>query len=241
MAKLYKLTLIERRETAENTMSFFCKKPAGFDFKPGQFVTLICDTMTVKDRMGDRRAMSIASSPTEKTVHFSMRKSESAFKQSMANLKKGDTLSMLGPLGTFTMPEDTTKPFVFIAGGIGITPFRSMVKYATDKKLPHNIILMYCCHHERDMTYRMEFHDLVLQNKKLTFIPTLTKPDNQDTAWDGKFGKVDENFIQDAVQNPISAIYMIVGPPRMVDGIEETLHGLNVPDEQICTEKFASH
>ncbi|MFA5134162.1 MAG: FAD-dependent oxidoreductase [Patescibacteria group bacterium] len=241
MAKLYKLKLIERRETAENTMSFFCEKPAGFTFQPGQFVTLICDAMAVVDRMGDRRAMSIASSPTEETVHFSMRKSESAFKQSMARLEAGDTLSMLGPLGTFTLPQDTAQPLILVAGGIGITPFRSMVKFAADKKLDMAITLLYSCHHGRDMTYRAELSDLALNNKKFHLVLTLTKPDNQDTAWDGIFGKIDGGFIRSAVRNPAAATYMVVGPPRMVDAVEQTLRELTVPPERIKTEKFARH
>ncbi|HCM67435.1 MAG TPA: oxidoreductase [Candidatus Kerfeldbacteria bacterium] len=235
------LILKEKREIAHNTMEFVFEKPAGFDYKPGQFMTLIYENQPHQDKKGNRRAMSFASSPTENVLSFGMRMSMSAYKRSLMDAEMGVKLSGIGPAGRFLLPDDPSVELVFLAGGIGITPFRSMVKYLTDKKTPTKMTLIYSNNCLRDTSYLSEFTEWEKQNPKFKFVPTMTDPDQVEKEWIGRCGLITEELLREAIDNVVKPTYMIVGPPGMVEVMIRLLESLEVPETQIKIEKFTGY
>src|SRR5262245_43944258 len=130
------LPLIERTEVAERTMSFaFDLERQSFPFKPGQYITLAQPAPLYRDDKGSVRQFSIASSPRDPFLLIATRMTGSAAKRSLAELPLGTRVDVQGPIGSFVLPQDASRPVVLVAGGIGITPFRSMIKAATEQKL----------------------------------------------------------------------------------------------------------
>jgi len=126
----YSITLTERRLVAEGTMAFYFDKPTQFAFTPGQFVDLTLPQPSETDAAGYTRAFSIASAPQESTLMVATRLRDTAFKRELQRMPLGSTVRMEGPFGKLVLHADQTRPAVFLAGGIGITPFRSMVVQA---------------------------------------------------------------------------------------------------------------
>ncbi|MFH1235398.1 MAG: FAD-dependent oxidoreductase [Parcubacteria group bacterium] len=235
------LILKEKREIAHNTMEFVFEKPAGFDYKPGQFMTLIYPDQPYTDAKGNRRSMSFASSPTEPEISFGMRMSMSAYKRSLTDAPIGAKLSGIGPAGRFLLPEDPAAELVFLAGGIGITPFRSMVKYLTDKNIPSKATLIYCNNCLRDTSYLPEFTAWEKQNPNLKLMVTMTDPDQVEKEWTGRCGLITEELLKEVVSDIVKPTYMIVGPPGMVEAMVRLLKSLNVLETQIKIEKFTGY
>ena len=121
-----------------------------FDYKPGQYVILELDA---EDLEGNTRPLSIASSPTEGFILLSTKIRDTPFKQKLIALKPGDKVKVKGPMGMFTLKEDA-KEIVFLGGGIGITPFRDMIKYAADRKLAIKLTLLYSNKTAADIVYK---------------------------------------------------------------------------------------
>ena len=135
--------LIDRKVIAEETLSFLFERPRGFEFRAGQFCLLGLPDIGFMDERGLRKPLSIASSPLDNELMFVAKMSESAFKKTLREMPPGTTVTVDGPRGSFTLPEDTSAPVIFIAGGIAIIPFRSMVRYAAATGTTHPITLFY--------------------------------------------------------------------------------------------------
>ncbi len=238
MPKTYTIILKEKREVAQNTLCFSFEKPADFEFVPGQFCTLIYDNPPFTDKRGNRRPMSLASSPTEPIVSFAMRAGESAFKKSMWQAEIGTEMSIIGPAGNLVIPEKTDQHIVMIAGGIGVVPFRSMVQYATDGKLPYTMTLLYFNHQQATTAFVGELTKLDNDNKFFSFIPVLTGAYGDDPKWTGKRGYFSEELLKETVNDFGQARFMVVGTPEMVEKIMGVLKTVAIPEEQISIEKF---
>src|SRR3989338_4685374 len=134
----FELPVIETKQETPDVKSIKLELKEKFDYKPGQYVIVEFD---IEDSE-NTRSLSLASSPTEDFLLFSTKISQSAFKQKFNSLKIGDTVKIMGPMGMFVLKEDA-KEIVFLGGGIGITPFSDMIKYACDKKLQIKMTLLY--------------------------------------------------------------------------------------------------
>jgi ferredoxin-NADP reductase len=140
----YPSKLIDRFEVADGTLAFAFERPAGFEFTAGQFLTLTLPDPRYTDEKGNRRTFSISSPPQDAgRLLIATRMTGSALKRSLAEAPLGTHLSIFGPSGCFTLHEDPAAPAVFVAGGIGITPFRSILHDASSRQLPHPITLVY--------------------------------------------------------------------------------------------------
>jgi ferredoxin-NADP reductase len=136
-------TLLSRKEIAEGTMAFHFSKPQGFVVKAGQSVDLTLIEPPETDAEGNTRAFSLTSSPQEPELIIATRMRDTAFKRVLKSMHLGNRVKMDGPMGSFTLHKNASKPAVFLTGGIGITPFFSMAKSAAAEKLPHEIYLFY--------------------------------------------------------------------------------------------------
>ena len=139
----YKVRLKNRKQVAEGTLAFHFEKPADFRFKPGQFCSFTLVDPPETDEEGNKRTFSIASAPHEEDLIVATRMRDTAFKRVLRSAAPGIQVKIDGPSGSFTLHRKPEKPAVFLAGGIGITPFLSIIRQTEHDAAPHHIYLFY--------------------------------------------------------------------------------------------------
>ena len=232
MAATFELEVTKVKYETHDVFSTYLSRD-NFDYKPGQYVILEID---VEDLEGNTRPLSIASSPTEGFILLSTKIRDTPFKQKLIALKPGDKVKVKGPMGMFTLKEDA-KEIVFLGGGIGITPFRDMIKYAADRKLAIKLTLLYSNKTAADIVYKDEWEAFQKQNPNLKVVHTIT----DDASWHGRKGRINEAMIKEFCSDVNTAIFYICGPPGMVTGLYELLKTMNIPQSNIKIEKFAGY
>jgi ferredoxin-NADP reductase len=237
----YRVKLQFRDEVADRTMAFYFEKPANFSFQPGQFVDLMLLNPPDTDSEGNTRSFTIASASTENHLMIATRLRDTAFKRVLMNLPFDTSLSLEGPFGKLTLPEDASRPLVFLAGGIGITPFRSMVVHATVQKLPHRIFLFYANRRPEDAPFLGQLQNLQEINPNFTFIRTMTKLPGSNLLWSGETGHINQEMLTKYVQGSPPPIYYVVGPPGMVKSIRTMLTSMGVENSDMKTEEFIGY
>src|ERR1041384_6306370 len=171
---IFMAKLKSRQEVAEGTMAFQFEKPAGWTFKAGQFIDIPLLEPSETDAEGNTRGFSIASAPHEETIMVATRMRDTAFKRVLKILPLDTTVKIEGPFVHLTLHNNAARPAVLLAGGIGITPFRSILFRAAKEKLPHRIFLFYSNRRPEDAPFFEEFRKLARQNPNFSFIPTMT-------------------------------------------------------------------
>src|SRR5262245_17088006 len=189
MAK-YTTKLKERRDVAEGTMAFHLEKPPGFEFKAGQYINVTLIDPPETDAEGNTRSFSIASAPFEEDLVVATRMRDTAFKRVFRKLSLKSEVRISGPFGSFTLHSDATRPAVFIVGGIGITPFRSMILQAVKDKLAHKLYLFYSNRRPEDAAFLDELQKAEGQNPNYKFIATMTDIVKSERAWQGATGHI---------------------------------------------------
>jgi ferredoxin-NADP reductase len=232
----YQVKLAGREELAEGTIAFRFEKPAGFNFKPGQAVVLELLDPPPEDGQ-KRRTFSLVSAPFESTLAIATRMRDTAFKRALGALPDGASLKLTGPIGQFTL-GDAARPAVFIAGGIGITPFMSMLRQAARDHAPHSLLLLYSNRRPEDAAFLGELQELERQNGNFRLVATMTEMSKSALKWGGQTGFVDADLIKRAAGRLTAPIYYVVGPPAMVAAMQETLRGTGVADDDIRSEEF---
>ncbi|HEX5126586.1 MAG TPA: FAD-dependent oxidoreductase, partial [Rhodocyclaceae bacterium] len=230
--------LLKREEVAEGTMAFHFEKPAGFSFRPGQAAEIILTDVAGNDQSNSQHAFSIVSAPSQNELVFATRMRDSAFKNTLKSLAIGSFVDLDGPFGSLTLHNDRNRPAVLIAGGIGITPFVSILRHACELRLPHRLVLLYSNRRPEDAAFLAELQDLAKQNDNFQLVATMTQMSGSRLAWQGKTTLMDEALIKSAADGLSSAIYYLVGPPGMVEAMRQTLHRIGVDDDDIRTEEF---
>ncbi len=229
------LPVIETKQETHDIKSIkFGLDGQKFDYKPGQYMIM---EFNIEDSE-NTRPLSIASSPTEDFLLFSTKISQSAFKQKFNSLEINDKVKITGPMGMFVLKEDA-KEIVFLGGGIGITPFRDMIKYAGDKKLPIKLILLYSNKTPADIVYKEEWPIFEEENPNLKVVNTVT--DYQGTDWNGRTGRINEIMIKEYCSNLNNALFYICGPPGMVNGLQELLKSIQIPQQNVKIERFVGY
>lgn len=231
--------IIDKKEIATGTLQLVFETNEPFEFKPGQYCFVTLKNPPYQDARGNKRHFSIVNSPNEKgIITITTRLRDSGFKKSLKELPVGTEVE-LGPIaGIFTLPHDTKTPLVFIAGGIGITPFMSMLRYIQEEKLAYKIILV-CSNRDRGSTpFLDELQKLsqILPNFKL--ILTMT----DDPSFSGEKRMVDVQFIRDYFGHNLNGYaYFVVGPPPMVEAVQKALEEAGVAPENIKIENFTGY
>jgi ferredoxin-NADP reductase len=199
--------LLRREEVAERTMSFYFDKPANFQFKPGQYVDCSLIDPPETDSEGNIRTFSIASAPAEKDLMVATRMRDTAFKRVMKTMPLGTELKIDGPLGSFTLHSNASRPAVFLAGGIGITPFRSMIVNATREGLAHRIVLFYSNRCPEDCAFLQELQLIGSRNINCQTICVMTKMEKSKRPWHGETGYIDKAMLARFVPDVAAPIY----------------------------------
>jgi len=230
--------LTDRGEVAEGTMSFRFEKPSGWKFKPGQYLDMTLLDPSETDSEGNVRSFSIASAPHEKTLMVATLMRDTAFKRVLKTMPLGSPVKIDGPSGDLILQKDSARAAVFLAGGIGITPFRSIVHWAAKEKLPTRIVLFYSNRRPEDAPFLAELQSLERNNPKYKLIASMTEMEKSRRPWDGETGLIDQEMLGRHLKGAGSPIYYIAGPPAMVNGLHEMLSKAGMKDEDIHAEEF---
>ena len=241
----FRCRLIERCEVAENTMAFQFDKPAGWTFKPGQFIDIALMNPPETDAEGNSRAFSISSAPQEPAIMVTTRLRNTAFKRVLKNMSLRSEVRIEGPFGNLILHNNATRPAVLLAGGIGITPFRSIVVNAANEKLLHRIFLFYSNRRPEDAAFLEDLQGLETQNVNYRFIGTMTEPEKSTRPWKGEVGMIDYKMLDRHLKTAASPqwysagpIYYIAGPPQMVRDLQTMLTNAGVDSDDIRIEEF---
>lgn len=213
------------------------------NYKAGQFT--IMDLETKEDPEGPSRYFTIASSPTEKdSLLISTRIRDTPFKQKLASLEIGVKITLKTPSGKFVLHKDYSKTAVMLSGGIGVTPFRSMIKYSTDMNLPLKIVMFDSNRNEDNILFKNDFDACLDANKNLSILYTVS--DKSNTLSDGKIeqGRIDKKKITGLIGEDelAESIFYICGPPGMLNAMQELLkEKMNISKKQINVEEFTGY
>ena len=237
----YQSRLLSRVEVAQNTMAFHFEKPTGFDFKPGQSVDLTLINPPETDSEGNTRTFSIVSARFEKQLIFATRMRDAAFKRSLKKVALGAVVKMDSAMGSFTLHKNSAKPAVFLAGGIGITPFSSIVRQADHDRAPHKLYLFYSNRRPEDAAYLETVQALERTNPNFRLIGTMTKVPRSQERWNGETGWIDKEMLSRYLGELHGPIFYIAGPPAMVRGMRKMLAASGVDEDDIRTEEFAGY
>jgi glycine betaine catabolism B len=230
------LTLSEKKEIARETYEFIFDHSLPLAFLPGQYLEWTLP-QPKPDNRGNRRYFTVASSPTELTIHLGIKLGQnvSSFKRALKEMKKGDVIYAGQLSGDFTLPKNAQEKLVFIAGGIGITPFRSMIKYLIDKDEKRDIVLLYGNRTPADVAYR----DLLQSAEKSIGLTTVyAYSDPLDPFPAGAIKTIDAALIKERIPDYKDRTYYLSGPTGMVDAFKNMLTGMGVHRAKIVTDYF---
>jgi ferredoxin-NADP reductase len=236
----YQTRLLGRTNVAEGTMAFQFEKPHDFVFRAGQYIELTLTDSEPGPSNGWSHSFSIASSPFDEELLVTTRVRNTAFKQALSSLRIGSRARMEGPMGSFSLHNNTARPAVFLAGGIGIAPFLSMLSLAAREKLRHPIVLFYANRHLEDAAFIDTLWKLERANPRFRFVPTLTRAATSG-GWKGETGHVSSKMLLAHLRTLRGPIYYIAGPPTMVAATRRTLSAAGVDEDDIRTEEFAGY
>ena len=234
----YKSKLISKETIANGTMAFHFKKPTDFQFIAGQFIDMTLINPPETDAEGNTRAFSIASSPSEADLTITTRVRDSSFKRVLSKAEAGLEVQIEGPIGSFFLHEKSSRPAIILVGGIGITPFLSILKDATEKKSPHKIYLFYSNRRPEDAPFLDLLNDLKKRNPNLTFVPTMTQPDKSAMKWNGETGYINLQMVDKYVKDRTDAVYYMAGPQKMVYAMRNLLNSSGISNDDIKFEEF---
>lgn len=230
---------LRARETvAEGTMAFHFDKPAGFGFRPGQAIDLVLSDPAVAGTESARHAFSIVSAPHEGALTIATRMRDSAFKQALARLAPGATAQVEGPFGSLTLHNKPGRAAVFVAGGIGITPFMSMLRDATATARQQQLVLLYSNRRPEDSAFLAELQRMERENRNFRMIATMTQMGGSHLQWTGKTGMINQAFVRSVAAELPDPVYYVAGPPAMVSALRETLEGAGVDGDDVRSEEF---
>jgi ferredoxin-NADP reductase/Na+-translocating ferredoxin:NAD+ oxidoreductase RnfD subunit len=231
------LTLVETKQVAKDTYEYVCAPDRPISFTAGQYMEWLLPLGITDDR-GGRRYFTIASSPTDSHISFTTKfpqTDESAFKQKLKTLKIGDVFSATQLRGDFIMPTDTTIPLVWIAGGIGVTPFISQMRYLVQKGETRNVVLFYCARTSLDVAY----HDEIAEaNKVGVRVVYVLNAQESPTDMLHEKGVLTAELLQKYAPPSSNTQYFISGPNSMVDALYAVLHASGVSRKKIHTDFF---
>jgi ferredoxin-NADP reductase len=232
----FQVKLSGREQVAEGTMAFRFEKPARFSFRPGQSIALELIDPPAGDGQ-NRRTFSLVSAPFESTLVVATRMRDSAFKRALKALSIGAVIRLQGPFGELTL-GDAARPAVFIAGGIGITPFMSILRQAAKDQLSQRLLLLYSNRRPEDAAFLAELQQLEQRNKNFRLVATMTEMTKSARKWDGETSFIDADLVKRFVGDFAAPIYYVVGPPAMVEAMQEVLSRAGVAEDNIRTEEF---
>jgi ferredoxin-NADP reductase len=237
---VFEAALVSRDLVAERTMAFRFAKPADWTYRAGQFVDITLLDPPETDAEGDTRGFSISSAPSEDVIMITTRLRDTAFKRVLQTAPIGTLVKIEGPFGDLRL-HHAARPAVVLTGGIGITPFRSiLIETIRSGGLPYPVVVFYANRRPQDAAFLRELRELAVQDVNLTFIPTMSGLESGD-PWKGERGHIDAAMLGRHLDGVTDAIYYLTGPPGMVHGLRMMLVDAGVDEDDIRTEEFTGY
>ncbi len=207
-----------------------------FNFTAGQFIKLLLPHDNPDER-GEMHFFTVSASPTEANLANTTKFSQpsSTFKQTLRSLEPGTKVEMTGPYGEFVLPEDTEQKLVFVAGGIGVTPYRSMLRFLTDKGQTRPIQLLYAANQPQELAFRQLF-DYLPQPMEVTYLIS-----QADSEWSGQVGQLSGQKIQELANGLKDKLTYLSGPKPMVQTFKDQLLALGISEDKIMTDFFPGY
>jgi ferredoxin-NADP reductase len=233
-----KATVAEKREVAKGTLLVRFAVDDYPDYRPGAYFWVELPDRGHEDEKGLRRHISLVTSPTEEgVVGLATRVRDTAFKQTLAELEVGDEVQVEEPKGSFLLPEETDAEYVFVAGGIGITVFRSMLRYIADEGLPYRITLVYSNRDRESAAFLDELDELERRITGLRVVLTMT----DEPGWEGETRHLDAEVLGELLGGLEGKTFLVAGPPPMAEAVAESLKSAGLPDERVRSDTFSGY
>lgn len=230
-----RVTLDHVENVAQNIKTFWFKPERPLRHIAGQFIELRIPHQN-KDKRGDKRWFTLSSSPTESLLSITTKLSPrdgSTFKQALLNLNSDSTITMSDTMGDFVLPKDQSIGLVFVAGGIGVTPMRSMIKSLYDKGEKRDITLIYGANQAAELAFTDLFDEA-----EIKFIPLVSEP---SAGWKGETGKLSAERILALAPDYQNKYIYLSGPEPMVETLFKELQKLGVSKKNLLTDYFPGY
>ncbi len=230
--------LLRRETVAERTLAFYFERPSGFEYEAGQNASFTLIDPPETDGFGPSRTFTLASAPEDRELMIAVRMRDTAFKRILGAAPLGTLVRLAGPAGLMVLEPSPAKPIVFLAGGIGITPFLSMARHAARKRLPHSIQLFYSNRRPEDAPFLDELRSLERENPNFRMVATMTQPEKSALGWQGRTGPICPEMLASCLPDAKAPLYYFAGPPNMTISMQFMLGELGIPEADMRSEEF---
>lgn len=233
----FETKFIKKEKIAKNTYTFYFERNKQFNFSPGQYVKIFLEIEN-PDARGSSRYFTISSSPREENLFLITTKIiKSSFKLKLRDLKKGEKIKYIGPIGYFNFNENNKKPKIFLAGGIGITPFHSIIKTLSFDKSLLKVCLLVSFSGEEEAVFYKELKKIESENQNIKIIYSLT----HEIKKGFEKGRIDKSLIEKYCPDFKISEFFITGPPQMTEELFETVKSLGIKEDNIFKEDFSGY
>jgi ferredoxin-NADP reductase len=232
---------LEKVQETPTDWSFRYSLPEGYTYKAGQYSVIRVPPKRV-DYRNNVRTCSTSSSPTEPFIQFTFTIRSTGFKDTLMDMVAGEEVDITPARGKMILDEIYMPRLVMIAGGIGVAPFRGMIKYAYDTSLQDTYIqLLYSDKTIAEIAYKKEFDQIVQERPNIDVVYTLTRHEDWHGDWIGKQGRINAEFMLNHVEDFENTQFMVCGPVDMVRSAMAVLESVHVPRERIIGELFTGY
>lgn len=235
---IHETRLVRRETVAEGTMAFHFSSPPRFRHRAGQSLLMTLVDPPETDSEGDARTFTIASAPHEETLMIATRMRDTAFKRVLKSAPAGMAVRIDGPDGEMVLHDEAARPAVFLAGGIGITPFLAMTRHAARQRLPHRIHLFYSNRRPEDAAFLSELQEMEQANPNYRLTATMAEPEKSAQRWSGESGYIRRDMLERHLPDIASPVYYFAGPPAMTMGMQRMLKEIGIAEQSMRYEEF---
>lgn len=237
----YRVRLKDKQHLGGDVTAFYFERPPGFEFRAGQYIDITLINPPETDLDGSIRSFSIASSPSEEHLLIVTRIRDTAFKRVLQDLPYDTEIALDGPYGSFTLHANSYRPAVFMAGGIGITPFLSMVSSAGRKKLARGSYLFYSNPFPEEAAFLDTLQGMEKDGLNFRFVPTMTAMGESYESWSGETGSIGPEMLSKHLHSLQVPIYYLAGAPRFVADMLRMLKVAGVDERDVRCEEFVGY
>lgn len=219
---------------AANITTFWFKPEKTLDYTAGQFIELTINHRHPDDR-GEKRWFTLSSSPSQELVSITTKLSQSGstFKQALRKLLAGDNLQMSEAMGDFVLPKFINQPLIFVAGGIGITPFHSIFEWLTEHHENRNIQFFYAVNNEDEIIFQA--------TTQQAGVHTTIVVNQPSDSWGGERGRLSAELILGLAETTADSLFYLSGPEPMVKQLEKDLRANGINHQQLVTDHFPGY
>lgn len=235
---VHEARLVRREMVAEGTMAFYFSKPSGFRHRAGQSLLMTLIDPPETDGEGDARTFTVASAPHDAELMIATRMRDTAFKRVLKAAPVGTRVKIEGPDGEMVLHDDSGRPAVFLAGGIGITPFLAMARHAAHERLPHRLYLFYSNRRPEDAAFLPELQEMEQLNPNYRLIATMAEPEKSAQGWSGETGFIRRAMLERHIAGIRNPMYYFAGPPPMTLAMRQMLENIGISEQAMRYEEF---